>query len=99
MAVGWLGRASTTLHCTHHVLTCRLKRHHSVFSFESLFVHVRGVLARLCAPPLLVFGQDVQLSMAAVQASGSPCSQPDWSCITLNENVSVPTPGSSQALV
>ena len=34
------------------------------------------VLARLCALPLLVFGQDMQLSMAAVQASGSPCSQP-----------------------
>ena len=37
--------------------------------------------------------------MAAVQASGSPSSQPDWSCITLNENVSVPNPVSGQALV
>ena len=36
VVVGWLGRASTALHCTHHVLTCRLKRHHSVFSFPSL---------------------------------------------------------------
>jgi len=52
-----------------------------------------------CALPLLAFGQDVQLSMVAVQASGSPCSQPDWSCITLNENASVPKPGSGQALV
>ena len=53
----------------------------------------------LCAFPLLAFGQDVQLSMAAVQASGSPSSQPDWSCITFNEKVSVPKPGSGQALV
>ena len=52
-----------------------------------------------CALHLLAFGQDVQLSMAAVQASGSPCSQPDWSSISLNENVSVPKPGSGQALV
>ena len=49
--------------------------------------------------PPLAFGQDVQLSMAAVQASGSPYSQPDRSCTTLNENVSVPKPGSGQALV
>ena len=37
--------------------------------------------------------------MAAVQASGSPYSQPDWLCITLNEDVSVPKPGSGQVLV
>ena len=32
----------------------------------SLFLHVRDVLERLCAFLLLMFGQDVQLSMAAV---------------------------------
>ena len=30
---GWLGRCTTTLHCTHHVWTCRFKRHQSTFSF------------------------------------------------------------------
>ena len=33
VVVGWLGRDSTTLHCTHHVATRRLKRHQSDFSF------------------------------------------------------------------
>ena len=66
VVVGWLGRASTTLHCTHHVSACRLKRHLSVFFLWSLFLHVRDVLERLCAFLLLMFGQDVQLSMAAV---------------------------------
>ena len=33
VVVGWLGRDSTTLHCTHHVSTRRLKRHQSDFSF------------------------------------------------------------------
>ena len=33
---GWLGRVSTTLHCTHHVSTRRLKRHQSDFSSPSL---------------------------------------------------------------
>ena len=31
--VGWLGRGTTTLHCTHYVWTCRFKRHQSTFSF------------------------------------------------------------------
>ena len=35
MVVGWLGRVSTTLHCTHHVLTHRLKDL-SLFLFPSL---------------------------------------------------------------
>ena len=38
VVVGWLGRDSTTLHCTHHVSTCRLKRHQSVFSFPPSLV-------------------------------------------------------------
>ena len=32
VVVGWLGRVSTTLHCTHHVLT-PISRHLSVFFF------------------------------------------------------------------
>ena len=35
VVVGWLGRGSTTLHCTHHALPPHLT-HHSVFSFPSL---------------------------------------------------------------
>ena len=45
VVVGWLGRVSTTLHCMHHVLTCRLKRHHNVFLFMNLLVEfLFGVL-------------------------------------------------------
>jgi len=36
--------------------------------------------------------------MMAVQASGTPCDAPDWSCITENE-VGVPKPGFGQALI
>ena len=36
VVVGWLGKASTALHCTHHGLTCRFKEHHSVFFSLSL---------------------------------------------------------------
>ena len=46
---------TTGLHSTHHVLTHRLKDL-SLFFLFSFF----------CAFPLLMFGQDVQLSMAAV---------------------------------
>ena len=35
VVVGWLGRGTTALHCTHHVLTHRLKVL-SLFSFTSL---------------------------------------------------------------
>ena len=54
MVVGWLGRGTIVLHCTHHALSHRLK----VLSFFSLFL--------FCAFHLLMFGQDVELSMAAV---------------------------------
>ena len=78
VVVGWLGRGSTTLHCTHHALPPHL-RHQSFFSFANLF-----------SPP------GVRSGRAALhgcrEASGSPCSQPGWSCVTLN--VSVPKPGS-----
>ena len=76
VVVGWLGRGSTTLHCTHHALPPHL-RHHSFFSFANLFA-VRDVLARLLCPS----PPGVRSGRAALQgcreASGSPCSQPDW---------------------
>ena len=64
VVVGWLGSGTTTLHCTHYVLTHRLK----VSSLFSLcFVVGRDVLARPWCLPILAFGQDVQLSIAAVR--------------------------------
>merc|ERR1712135_261852 len=41
----------------------------------------------------------VPTSMTAVQASGTPCSSPDWTCLTVNSKATVPTPTDGEALV
>merc|ERR1719424_2554411 len=38
-------------------------------------------------------------TMTAMLASGTPCSAPDWSCLSLSTEVPVPTPGKGMALV
>jgi len=53
----------------------------------------------LFAPLVVVNGVTVPATMNAVQASGTPCSGPDWSCLTMNPNAPVPTPGSDEALI
>lgn len=57
----------------------------SVFAFTSLAVADAAVAA-------------LPSQMMAVQASGTSCDAPDWSCITEND-VSVPKPGLGQALI
>ena len=71
VVVGWLGRASTTLHCTHHVLTHRLKDL-NLFLFPE-FVAARDVLARLLclSPPGVWLGRATLDSCH--KDSGSPC--------------------------
>ena len=72
--VGWLGRGSTTLHCTHYALPHHL-RHQSFFSFANFLLCV--MFSRVfCVLPLLAFGQDVQLSMAAVRPLDLPARSP-----------------------
>jgi len=38
-------------------------------------------------------------TMTAMLASGTPCSDPDWTCLSLSKTVPVPTPGKGMALV
>merc|ERR1719424_254931 len=38
-------------------------------------------------------------TMTAMLASGTPCSAPDWSCLSLSTKVPVPAPGKGMALV
>jgi len=53
----------------------------------------------LCVPLFVVNGVGVPTSMTAVQASGTPCSSPDWTCLTVNSKATVPTPTDGEALV
>ena len=72
---GWLGRGTTILHCTH---TDALPHHHSTSaSFLLILCLLCAMISRVFYTLLLLaFGQDVQLSMAAVRASGSPIRNP-----------------------
>ena len=66
VVVGWLGRVSTILHCTHHLPTFRLRDASASFLLRICLLCVMfSCIFRVL--PLLVFGQEVQLSMAAVR--------------------------------
>ena len=51
-------------------------------------------------PPITAwFRVGVPTSMIVVQASSTPCSFPDWTCLTVNSNATVPTPADGEATV
>jgi len=52
---------------------------------------VLGAVAPVPAP--------LPTTMTAMLASGTPCSAPDWSCLSLSKTVPVPKPGKGLALV
>ena len=63
----------------------------------SVAVDLVASMLRLCT--LVVFGASLPTSMIVVQASGTPCSGPNWSRLTVNTNVAVPSPMDNEALI
>ena len=84
VVAGWLGRASTTLHCTP---ICHMQAQETP---QCLF------FLRICFCVCVMSRASVYISPYNVRSGRAAL---HWSCITLNENVLVPTPGSSHALV
>ena len=90
---GGLGCIIMRTTCGHFgTSVCRTKRDSSV-----AVDLVASMLRFTLYAPLVVCGASLPTSMTAVQASGTPCSGPDWSCLTVNTNV--PSPMDNEALI
>ena len=92
---GGLGCIIMRTTCGHFgTSVCRTKRDSSV-----AVDLVASMLRFTLYAPLVVCGASLPTSMTAVQASGTPCSGPDWSCLTVNTNAAVPSPMDNEALI